>query len=135
MSGHALVRRASGLDVAPLQPVLPAKTSTDKKARLAPVFEFAQPIRSPASARSGSLSWGGINNTFFWIDPARGIAGVIMMQVLPFADAKALAIYEEPATDKKIICMREAQEGSANLPRLGPIRSLRLKTAFSNLQP
>lgn len=39
----------------------------------------------------GSLSWGGINNTYFWIDPARGIAGVIMMQYLPFADARALA--------------------------------------------
>ncbi|BAT61465.1 esterase EstB [Variibacter gotjawalensis] len=39
----------------------------------------------------GSLSWGGINNTFFWVDPARGVAGVIMMQYLPFADAKALA--------------------------------------------
>jgi methyl acetate hydrolase len=42
----------------------------------------------------GSLSWGGINNTFFWIDPARGIGGVIMMQYLPFADAKALAVYD-----------------------------------------
>ena len=42
----------------------------------------------------GSLSWGGINNTFFWVDPARGIAGVIMMQYLPFADAKALAVYD-----------------------------------------
>ena len=42
----------------------------------------------------GSLSWGGINNTYFWIDPARGLAGVIMMQYLPFADAKALAVYD-----------------------------------------
>ena len=42
----------------------------------------------------GSLSWGGINNTYFWIDPARGIAGTIMMQYLPFADAKALAAYD-----------------------------------------
>jgi methyl acetate hydrolase len=42
----------------------------------------------------GSLSWGGINNTFFWIDPTRGIAGMIMMQYLPFADAKALAVYD-----------------------------------------
>jgi methyl acetate hydrolase len=42
----------------------------------------------------GSLSWGGINNTFFWVDPARGVAGVIMMQYLPFADAKALAVYD-----------------------------------------
>src|SRR5947209_12286971 len=48
----------------------------------------------PGKRSPGSLSWGGINNTFFWIDPARGIAGVIMMQFLPFADAKALATYD-----------------------------------------
>ena len=45
----------------------------------------------PGKRSPGSLSWGGINNTFFWIDPARGLGGVIMMQFLPFADAKALA--------------------------------------------
>jgi CubicO group peptidase (beta-lactamase class C family) len=48
----------------------------------------------PGKRTPGSLSWGGINNTFFWIDPTRGIAGVIMMQYLPFADAKALATYD-----------------------------------------
>ncbi len=42
----------------------------------------------------GSLSWAGINNTYFWIDPIRGIAGVIMMQYLPFADAMALAVHD-----------------------------------------
>src|SRR5258706_10780456 len=48
----------------------------------------------PGKRSPGSLSWGGINNTFFWIDPARGIAGTIMMQYLPFADARALAVYD-----------------------------------------
>ncbi len=48
----------------------------------------------PGKRSPGSLSWGGINNTFFWIDPTRGIAGVIMMQYLPFADANALAVYD-----------------------------------------
>ena len=48
----------------------------------------------PGKRSPGSLSWGGINNTFFWIDPARGIAGVIMMQYLPFADARALAVLD-----------------------------------------
>lgn len=48
----------------------------------------------PGKRSPGSLSWGGINNTFFWIDSTRGIAGVIMMQYLPFADAKALAVLD-----------------------------------------
>ena len=48
----------------------------------------------PGKRSPGSLSWGGINNTFFWLDPARGVAGVIMMQYLPFADARALAVYD-----------------------------------------
>jgi methyl acetate hydrolase len=48
----------------------------------------------PGKRSSGSLSWGGINNTYFWVDPSRGIAGVILMQFLPFADPKALAVYD-----------------------------------------
>jgi CubicO group peptidase (beta-lactamase class C family) len=43
---------------------------------------------------AGSLSWGGISNTYFWLDRARGIAGVILMQFLPFADPQALAVYD-----------------------------------------
>ena len=48
----------------------------------------------PGKRSAGSLSWGGINNTYYWIDPSRGIGGVIMMQYLPFADAKALGVYD-----------------------------------------
>lgn len=43
---------------------------------------------------AGSLSWGGINNTYFWVDPATGVAGVILMQFLPFSDPRALALYD-----------------------------------------
>ena len=43
--------------------------------------------------KAGSLTWAGLFNTYYWIDPASGIAGVIMMQILPFADAHALAAY------------------------------------------
>src|SRR5580704_3473275 len=43
---------------------------------------------------AGSLSWGGINNTYYWLDPARGVTGVIMMQFLPFADHRALGVYD-----------------------------------------
>ncbi|MSP94024.1 MAG: class A beta-lactamase-related serine hydrolase [Alphaproteobacteria bacterium] len=44
---------------------------------------------------AGSLSWGGINNTYFWIDRTRGISGVILMQFLPFADPQALALHDQ----------------------------------------
>jgi methyl acetate hydrolase len=48
----------------------------------------------PGKRSAGSLSWGGINNTYYWLDPTRGITGVILMQFLPFADRRALALYD-----------------------------------------
>ena len=48
----------------------------------------------PGGRSPGSLAWAGLGNTYFWIDPAKGIAGVILMQLLPFADAKALALLD-----------------------------------------
>jgi CubicO group peptidase (beta-lactamase class C family) len=48
----------------------------------------------PGGRSPGSLAWAGLGNTYFWIDPASGIAGVILMQLLPFADPKALALLD-----------------------------------------
>jgi CubicO group peptidase (beta-lactamase class C family) len=45
--------------------------------------------------KAGSLTWAGLLNTYYWIDPASGIAGVVMMQVLPFADERALKVYRQ----------------------------------------
>jgi methyl acetate hydrolase len=45
--------------------------------------------------QAGSLTWAGLYNTYYWMDPASGIAGVIMMQVLPFADTRALTVYRQ----------------------------------------
>ena len=47
----------------------------------------------PDGRRAGSLTWAGLYNTYYWIDPASRIAGVIMMQILPFADRRALNVY------------------------------------------
>jgi CubicO group peptidase (beta-lactamase class C family) len=49
----------------------------------------------PGGRSAGSLAWAGLGNTYFWIDPAKGIAGVILMQLLPFADPKALALFDQ----------------------------------------
>ncbi len=56
-------------------------------------FQLAAPARpDPALRRPGSMSWAGINNTFFWIDPQEQIGVVILMQMLPFYDEAALGI-------------------------------------------
>jgi methyl acetate hydrolase len=49
--------------------------------------------KTPEGRSAGSLAWAGLANTYFWIDPARNVAGVILMQLLPFADAKALETF------------------------------------------
>jgi len=53
----------------------------------------ADPV--PEGRRAGSLTWAGLYNTYYWIDPATRVAGVIMMQILPFADRAALKVYRE----------------------------------------
>jgi methyl acetate hydrolase len=40
--------------------------------------------------RAGSLSWAGIYNTEFWIDPKAGIGAVLLLQYLPFYDDSAI---------------------------------------------
>ena len=48
---------------------------------------------APTGRSPGSLAWAGLANTYFWIDPAKQLAGVYLTQVLPFADAKALPLF------------------------------------------
>ncbi|MET3843530.1 serine hydrolase domain-containing protein [Bradyrhizobium sp. OAE829] len=51
------------------------------------------PVREGRTA--GSLTWAGLFNTYYWIDPKKRIAGVIMMQILPFVDKQALVAYRQ----------------------------------------
>ena len=54
-------------------------------------FQIASKNPHYAAYRSaGSMSWAGIYNTEFWIDPVKHIGGVQMMQVLPFYDDGAI---------------------------------------------
>jgi len=56
-------------------------------------FQLAAPGKpDPARRRPGSMSWAGINNTFFWIDPQAKIGAIVLMQVLPFYDEAAIAV-------------------------------------------
>jgi CubicO group peptidase (beta-lactamase class C family) len=46
----------------------------------------------PHGRSAGSLTWAGLYNAYFWIDPARRVAATIMTQILPFADPRALRL-------------------------------------------
>ncbi len=41
---------------------------------------------------AGSYTWGGINNTHFWVDPKSGIGVVILTQVLPFYNTVSMDV-------------------------------------------
>lgn len=41
---------------------------------------------------AGSLGWGGLANSYCWIDPVRRVTGVLMTQILPFADPGVLSL-------------------------------------------
>jgi len=49
--------------------------------------------KTPEGRSPGSLAWAGLANTYYWIDPARDVAGVILLQLLPFADGKCLQAF------------------------------------------
>lgn len=48
---------------------------------------------APTGRAAGSLAWAGLANTYFWIDRASGVAGVILSQLLPFYDPAAVALF------------------------------------------
>ena len=47
----------------------------------------------PNGRSAGTVSWGGLYNTYYWIDPVKRVTGLIMTQVLPFADPRVLSLY------------------------------------------
>ena len=52
------------------------------------------PAAFPGRRSAGSLAWGGLANSYYWIDPVRKVAGVWATQLLPFYDARAVAAFE-----------------------------------------
>jgi CubicO group peptidase (beta-lactamase class C family) len=47
----------------------------------------------PAGRSAGSIAWAGLFNTYFWVDPTKHVTGVIMTQLLPFADDEVLKLF------------------------------------------
>jgi methyl acetate hydrolase len=53
------------------------------------------PQQGPAGRSGGSLSWAGLANTYFWVDPSKRVAGVILTQILPFVDPSVMKLYAQ----------------------------------------
>ncbi|HEY1431823.1 MAG TPA: serine hydrolase domain-containing protein [Stellaceae bacterium] len=53
----------------------------------------AQP--GPNGRSAGTMTWAGLYNSYYWIDPQKRVTGVILTQILPFADERALRLYSE----------------------------------------
>lgn len=51
------------------------------------------PEPGPHGRNPGSLAWAGIFNSYYWVDPTAGVAGVFMTQLSPFGDPGALAAF------------------------------------------
>lgn len=49
---------------------------------------------TPEGRAPGSMFWGGFANTFYWIDPARGVTGVFVTQIVPFFDPRAVTLFK-----------------------------------------
>ncbi len=86
------------LEVGPMPTMIPAATNTvsffpDMVKRWG--YGFLINTEAGHAGRSaGSLAWGGLANCYYWLDPARSVAGLVMMQILPFADPAALAVLD-----------------------------------------
>jgi methyl acetate hydrolase len=58
-------------------------------------FSFMiNPEPLPGRRSAGSLTWGGLANSYYWIDPAKKVTGVWATQLLPFNDPRAVAAFE-----------------------------------------
>ncbi len=89
-------------DNAPLVRALPTLAPTvtndlhiwgDAKPRWSLGF-LVNPETGPHGRPPGSLAWAGLANTYYWIDRDNHLAGVMMSQLMPFADKGCLGLFE-----------------------------------------
>jgi methyl acetate hydrolase len=49
----------------------------------------------PNGRSAGSVSWAGLLNCYFWLDPVKKVTGALFTQMLPFFDARVVSLYGE----------------------------------------
>ncbi|MCW2240538.1 serine hydrolase domain-containing protein [Azospirillum canadense] len=47
----------------------------------------------PNGRSAGSISWAGLLNCYFWLDPVKAVTGAFFTQILPFYDDRVVGLY------------------------------------------
>jgi CubicO group peptidase (beta-lactamase class C family) len=55
---------------------------------------FINTTAVPGGRRAGSTAWAGLANTYFWVDPDAKVTGLLLTQILPFADPTVLSLLD-----------------------------------------
>lgn len=59
-------------------------------------FGFLIEVNPKPYMRSlGSYSWAGIYNTYFWVDPKKKVAAILLTRIQPFCDDQILKLYSD----------------------------------------
>ncbi|WP_040164104.1 serine hydrolase domain-containing protein [Microbacterium gorillae] len=86
-------RSAPGVTVHPLRTAIPALTLDADPTRGHPhswAYSFLhQDVDIPHGRRAGTLSWAGLANVHYWIDPASEVAAMWTAQLMPWFDPTA----------------------------------------------
>lgn len=94
-----LTNQIGSLDVGPLKGVVPALSNDiELLPGITKKWSYGFMLNEtpvPSGRSAGSAAWAGLSNCYFWIDPKKGVASVILMQVLPFADEPCLKEFGE----------------------------------------
>lgn len=53
---------------------------------------------TPQGRSAGSLSWAGLANSYYWIDPVKKLTGAVSTQILPFYDAPVVQLFGDLET-------------------------------------
>ena len=55
-------------------------------------------LPTPQGRSAGSLSWAGLANSYYWIDPVKKVTGAVSTQILPFYDGPVVQLFNDLET-------------------------------------
>jgi methyl acetate hydrolase len=93
------INQIGDLNVLPMKTAIPAVTNdVDLYPGMVKKWGLGYMITTedaPTGRSAGSLTWAGLGNTYFLIDPVKRVTGVLLTQILPFADDAVLELLDK----------------------------------------